>query len=127
MDKVLGDLRQWNETLDLNDEVLAVDRAILPAFLGRGQHNNEVVGRGAVPLCECVGASVAAEILQQWRDNPREDHGDITVRTMDYRQGAVRKIATGDVTTIPPDPQAARATVLPGRGGMTQECSSREG
>ena len=42
-------------------------------------------------------------MLQQWRDNLREDHDDVTVRNMDHCQGVTRKIATGDVTTIPPD------------------------
>ena len=126
MDKVLGDLRQWNETLDLNDGgfrrrpgAVRLCQAIPRAFLGSVPRTDEVVGRGAAPLRERLGA------FRRSRDsgviNPLEHHDDATVRNVDCCRGAIRKIATGDVITV------ARSSDLTSRTTVQPECSSRQG
>ena len=72
-------------------------------FFGEASTKTRWLGEVPVLFMNVSMPSVAAELLQQWRDNPREDHDDVTVRNMDCWQGAIRRIATADVTTIPPD------------------------
>ena len=53
MDRILGDLATVER--NVGQVLSAYAKQFCLAFLGR-EHKNEVVGRGAVPLCECLCA-----------------------------------------------------------------------